>query len=70
MQALKTRISIYKSNIKVPENRKSNVPKPLLNVATNISKQYPYTNNYTLLQTKEKTLPKNYMHTLTEKSNQ
>ena len=56
MQALYTRISLHKSNINLPESRKLDVSKYLYK-CSNRSKTMPIsaTNNYSLLQIKEKT---------------
>ena len=56
-QALNSRISLHKTNIKITENRKLNVLKHLYEYSQGKLKIIPIyqTNNYTLLQTKEKT---------------
>ena len=57
IKALNTRISLHRSNIKIPENRKLNVSKHLYECSQGKFKVMPIylTNNYTLLQIKEKT---------------
>ena len=55
MQALNTRISLHKSNIKLPENRKLNAFKYLHKCSNGIFKTMSIyqTNDYTLLQIKK-----------------
>ena len=55
-QALNTRTSLHKSNIKIEENRKSNVSKRLYQCSQSIFKIMPnyQTNDYMLFQIKEK----------------
>ena len=55
-QALNTRISLHKSNIKITENRKLNISKHLYECDQGYFKIIPIyqTNNYMLLQIKEK----------------
>ena len=55
-QALISRISLHKSNIKITENRKLNVSKYLYECSQDVVKIMPkyQTNNYMLLQIKEK----------------
>ena len=56
-QALYTRISFHKSNIKVPENRKINPSKHLYEYSNGLFKtmQIYQTDDYTLFRLKEKT---------------
>ena len=58
MQALNTRISLHKSNIKLPENKKLNVSKHLYECSNSAFKTIPMypTDDYTYLQIKGKKL--------------